>query len=267
MHWLIQNNLHREVGHTRMIEVLERADIPYTEVSVIPFSDGLPPEERMQPFVNPEGLVMVSGSIGLAKLSRSMGWTPGSFMNDNHDYRIWSQAYKGHLLNEDAVVCRYADVDDRWAEGFFVRPCADSKAFSGMITDYVEFETWRRRVIDLKETYTTLDADTMVMYGPLKTIYREARFFVIDGKPVTASTYKIGPRAQHVAEVPPTMWEYAERMVSIWQPARAFVLDIALTDDEDDGWNKVVEINCINASGFYEIDVQRFVMAIEAMEF
>jgi hypothetical protein len=56
-------------------------------------------------------------------------------------------------------------------------------------------------------------------------------------------------------------------MVDLWQPARAFVIDIALTDDEDDGWCKVIEVNNINSSGFYSIDMQKFVMAIEAMEF
>jgi len=62
-------------------------------------------------------------------------------------------------------------------------------------------------------------------------------------------------------------YEYAQRMVDIWCPARAFVIDIALTDDKDDDCNKVIEINCINSSWFYQIDMQKFVMAIEDMEF
>lgn len=266
MHWIIQDNLHREVGHARLIETLERFSIPHTEVKCVPFSHGLPLEERIIPLVQPEGLVMVCGSITLAQVAQQAGWTPGSFHNDNHDYRAWSQHLGPHLLNADSVVCRFGDVDDRWEE-FFIRPCGDTKSFTGKCYDYMEFETWRRQVVDLKETYTTLDADTMVMYGPMKHIYREARFFVVDGEVVTASTYKLGPRAHQTAEVPPTMWDYARRMTKLWQPARAYVMDLALTDDADDGYNKIVEFNCINAAGFYEIDMQRFVMSIEAMEF
>jgi hypothetical protein len=266
MHWIIQDNLHREVGHMALIDTLERFSIPHTEVKCVPFSDGLPLSERIIPLAEPEGLVMVCGSITLAKVAAQAGWTPGSFYNDNHDYRVWKQHLGDHLLNADSVVCRFGDVDDRWEE-FFIRPCGDTKSFSGKCYDYVEFDTWRKQVVELRETYTTLDADTMVMYGPMKRIYREARLFVVDGQVVTGSTYKIGPRVHYTEEIPPTMWTYAERMAKLWQPARAYVLDVALTDDEDDGWNKVVEINCINAAGFYCIDMQKFVHAIEAMEF
>jgi hypothetical protein len=266
MHWIIQDNLHHEAGHTNLLHTLERFDIPHTQVKVVPFSAGLPLSERIQPLVHPDGPVMVCGSISLAQVAAQAGWTPGSFYNENHDYRVWQEHLADHLLNAHSVVCRFVDVDDRWDE-FFIRPCGDTKSFTGNCYDYVEFDTWRRRVVDLHETYTTLDADTMVMYSPIKQIYREARFFVVDGEVVTASTYKIGARGHHTAEVPPSMWDYARRMVRKWQPARAYVMDLALTDDADDGYNKIVEFNCINASGFYQIDMQKFVMAIENMQF
>jgi NUDIX domain len=38
-------------------------------------------------------------------------------------------------------------------------------------------------------------------------------------------------------------------------------------EDADDGYNKVIEINNINSSGFYACDMQKFVMAIEHMKF
>ena len=48
-------------------------------------------------------------------------------------------------------------------------------------------------------------------------------------------------------------------MISIYQPAEAFVMDICLTPD---GW-KIVEINCINCSGFYNGDMQKLLIALE----
>lgn len=267
MHWVIQNNLYREVGHARLLDTLDRFDIPYTEIDMVPCSQGLPLAERIRPLPTLDGPVMACGSVNFAQVARQAGWLPGSFYNENHDYQVWRQCYGHHLLNADARVCRFSEVEPLSEELFFIRPCGDTKAFSGQTMDYVEFVDWRHRVIDRKETYTSLNADTLVMYGPLKTIYREARFFVVDGRVVTYSTYKIGDRFWPSAEVPPTMIEFAERMVELWQPARAFVLDVALTDDAEDGFNKIVEINCLNSAGFYEIDLQKFVMAIEAMIF
>jgi hypothetical protein len=48
-------------------------------------------------------------------------------------------------------------------------------------------------------------------------------------------------------------------MVDLYKVAPAFVMDICLTPD---GW-KIVEINCVNCSGFYRGDLQKLVMALE----
>jgi hypothetical protein len=47
-----------------------------------------------------------------------------------------------------------------------------------------------------------------------------------------------------------------------WAPARAFVLDVALTDD---GY-KIVEAQCINASGLYAGDVQKIIIVLDNMK-
>ena len=266
MHWILQDNLFNERNYSNLVEALSRLEIPFDVVKVIPFTSGLPWEQRITPLVDPPGHVMVSGSISLATLASDRGWTPGSFHNANHDFLVWRHHMKGHLLNEDAVVCKYGEVPYLWDQ-FFIRPTEDTKSFSGQVMDWHEFQTWQHQVLDLRETYTTLDAQTPVVVGPLKQIYREARFFVVDGQVITGSTYKIGSRVCSTPEVPPTMREYAQRMASKWGPARAYVIDIALTDDADDGYNKIIEYNCCNCAGFYEVDIQKWVMAIEHMEF
>lgn len=262
MHWLIQNNLYLDNGQRNLVKFLETMEIPFTEFE---FTKKETLEESMDPYINPEGLVMAIGSVNFAHVSSKVGWVPGSFYNANHDYQEWKKHFGNHLLNADAIVCSYDEVVQTWDE-FFIRPCGDTKSFVGQVMDWVEFSDWKRRVY-LGEVNKTLYADTMVMYCQPKKIYREARFFIVDKRIVTYSTYKIGERVIHVAETPPTMIEYAERMINIWQPARAFVLDIALTDDADDGYNKIIEINCLNCSGFYDCDIQKLVMAIEGMKF
>lgn len=264
MHWIIQDNLYREDGVLRLFETLERLEIPHTVVKVVPFTADLSDAEQIVPPIEmPTGHIMVCGSTTLAKIAQHRGWMPGSFLNANHDYRVWRAHYGDDLLNADAVVCRFDQVEPRWTT-MFIRPCEDSKTFSGMITDWLEFAEWRDKVIRLKETYTSLDAATMVMYGPLKSIRKEFRFFIVDGEIAGESVYKIGNRVAYQSLVDDGAIAFTRRMIAHWQPARAFVIDVAALDDDR---YAVVEINCINSAGFYSIDIAKFVMAIENMKF
>ena len=76
------------------------------------------------------------------------------------------------------------------------------------------------------------------------------------------STYRVGSDAMAHPDVDPVSMDHARTCVQAWQPARAFVLDTALTP----AGPRIVEVNCINTAGFYGADVQRIVMAIEAMQ-
>ena len=98
--------------------------------------------------------------------------------------------------------------------------------------------------------------------GPPVTIHKECRFFVVDGAVVAGSTYKQGGVMVAGAETDPISAGYARACVQRWQPARAFVLDTALTPDGP----SIVEVNCINSAGFYGADVERIVLAIEGMK-
>src|SRR6185437_7591485 len=214
MHWVVQENLWNETEYDNFIGALERLSIPFDVVKVVPFSHELIPD------VNPTGLVMAYGSVTLAKIAKEKGWIPGSFMNENHDFRVWRNHYNFHLLNHQAEVSRFADVTPFWQD-FFIRPCEDTKQYSGMVTTWDDFKEWRKRVIDLKETYTTLDATTMVCYGPLKDIWAEFRFFVVDGEVITYSQYKQGDRVVKIPHVDEDVIAFARKMIDIWQPARA----------------------------------------------
>jgi hypothetical protein len=84
------------------------------------------------------------------------------------------------------------------------------------------------------------------LLAPLTEIFSEYRFLVVDGEVVTGSQYK-----------------YAQSMVDLWNPNRAFAIDIALTKN---GY-KVIEINSINSAGFYHCDIGKFVNAINNMKY
>jgi ATP-grasp domain, R2K clade family 3 len=254
MHWIIQENLFHEAGLIALIESLQRLDLRYDVVKVIPFS------HQLEPDVQPTGPVIVMGSTTLSAIAVQRGWQPGSFLNDNHDMRIWIPHYGVRLLNATARICRFADVEPLW-EPFFIRPCGDTKQFAGAVMAWAEFAEWRDKVINLKDTYTSLDASTSVCYAPTHDIAAEYRFFIIDGRIVTQSLYKRGNRVIYAVDVEPAVIAFTQQMIDLWCPARGFVIDVALTDD---GY-RIIEINCLNSAGFYAADVRRLVEAIEAM--
>ena len=265
MHWVIQENIANEERHQDVIDTLERFDIPYTLVKVVPFAHTLEPDVEI------DGPVMTIGSVALTnKIAKRKGWKPGGFTNSNFDYRVWSTKWKGKILNEDAIVCSFREIPLNWNQ-FFIRPVLDNKAFSGTIMDFHEYQKWLGRLM-VEEGASDLhfDLDEVCCVGPLKKIYREHRFFVVNGEAVTASTYKIGDRVvyQDESTIDRDAWFFVSGLVSAistdcWNPAYAFAVDIALTDD---GY-KVIEINCINSSGFYKADVQKLIMALDGAKY
>lgn len=56
---------------------------------------------------------------------------------------------------------------------------------------------------------------------------------------------------------------FAKAMLDIYQPAKAFVLDIAITLFGP----KIIEVNNINSSGFYASNIEDIVVAIENSSF
>lgn len=254
MKWVIQENLYKETAFLYLIQALENLD--YTVVKVIPFSHELIPE------INPTGKVIVMGATTMIGIAQERGWFPGAYYNSNFDCREWNKNLGNEMLNIDAEFSRFADVNPEYSP-FFIRPTEDRKVFSGEVIDKANFELWKRSTQEVSSGYTTLTPDTMVSVAPLKAIHKEFRFFVVDGKIVTGSQYRFGDRTIHLSALKGEDAElYAQSMVDRWQPAKAFVIDVALTDQ---GY-KVIEYNCCNSAGFYKSDVSKLVQALEKME-
>ena len=252
--------MYREEGMRDLVETLSRFSIPHDIVSLDPATGALSPDVR------PEGAVMICGTYRLSRLAAERGWFPGSFLNANHDHRAWTAAWGGRMLNAAARTTRFADA--RPAPGrVFIRPAADNKYFDGQVLDAEEVDAWRDALCrggrSPVRCSDKVGPETEVTWGPAHPIYRESRFFVVDGEIAASTTYRIGRDTVASPDVDPQALAYARGAVAEWRPARAFALDVALTD----GGYRIVEVNCINMSGFYGADVQRLVMALDGMEF
>jgi hypothetical protein len=274
MFWVVQNNLYNEYGYTALMDVLERMDIPHKVVRVVPFFDRLIDinfdldtymgdiDQVPEIEIDNSQKIMICGAMSLGRIAKKKGWFPGQFMNDNMNYNKWREAWGQQLLNYDAYVCKFKDVE-WWYGDFFIRPTNDGKDFSGLVTTWPEFVTWRKLTQDFPNDGLTLNMDTEVMVSPLKKIYSETRFFVVDGHIIAKSQYKLGRRVTYNAIVDEHVESYARWMIHEWTPDRAFVIDIA---DTPDGC-KIIECNTFNSSGFYACDVSAIVQAVERMEF
>lgn len=240
-----------------VIDALDRYQLPHSFVKVIPFSHEIEPDLEL---VNP---VMIMGSVALAnKVVPKKGWKPGAFINENFDFRVWRQHWSENILNEEAIVSSFDEVVFPRDGLFFIRPCIDNKAFTGTLLKPEGYQTWLERLQDGESSNElNFNLKEPVLVAPVKLISREIRFFIIKEKIITHSTYRLGGKTKYFdsSMTDAKAIQFVEERIKEWQPAEGFVIDVALTND---GY-KVIEINCINSSGYYACDVYKIIMELE----
>lgn len=237
--WVIQSDMFQINERDAILSVLDRFDIEYQIVSLA--SDG-----SLTPEIDHDGSIITNGSVMLSRIARERGWHPGGFLNDNFSYDVWYPHFKNRLLNRDAIFSTLHTADPP-LDRFFIRPLSDNKSFTGRVMERSDFNTWRSSMPDMD-----------VLYAPARAIGQEHRHFIVDGKVISSSRYKMGQIASTSSMVDRSIVSYAEHAASIWSPARAFVLDTYVTEDEIG----IVELGCIGNAGFYAADVQKIVMAL-----
>jgi hypothetical protein len=261
MYYIVQENLFKEEGHAKLISTLERFNIPYELVNVRPFLEDFE-------FKTDRKDVFAFGSLKLARLSKQYDWYPGAMITDNHDYEVYSKHYKENLLNYDSRVVRFDDDFDWEYDQQFIRPCLDSKTFVGKVFEKhiwkdLKWRTYHHNTEMRKEfgeDYPILlTEDTLIQVSMPKKITQEVRCWVVDGKIVTQSTYRRGSFLVYDNIVDQDALDFAQSMVDVFQLAKAFVIDVCLTEN---GW-KIVECGSISCAGFYDADMQKIIMALE----
>lgn len=110
-------------------------------------------------------------------------------------------------------------------------------------------------------SFLPLTGATEVLVAEPMEIWTETRLFVVGDQIVTGSVYKRGTQVIYDDYLDSDVVDFAAACIGHWQPSDAFVLDIATTPQGC----KIVELNCINAAGFYACDVQKIVAAIESL--
>lgn len=269
MHWILQDNLFNEVAYQKLLETLERFQIPYSIHKVIPFIGELTPEPELE-----TTNVICMGSYSLRHAAKKAGWYPGVFDLEPHNFNEQMKHWGQYMLNADAVVSRFEDAVFT-EDIMFIRPIEDSKVFAGTVMDKAEFQEWQRKVCVLEEDFgTSLTKNTLIQVCKPKKIYAEYRFWIVNGYPVTSSLYKRGDRVIYSPDVDDHVKRFVDMILKTknnqtsitlsmandgWMPDDAWCLDVCETPEG----MKVVEIGTINSCGFYAANMTDLVLSLE----
>lgn len=252
MYYVVQNNVFREHNYNNLIIALDRLGLEYEIVDVKPFMETFDVKTKRLD-------VFPFGSLKMARLSKKLGWYPGSQMNDNHDYMVYKDHYREHLLNYDSRIIKFGDDDFFSVDPFFARPTKDSKVFTGKVFDMESWNRLKANNIDY-QTSPIFGRDTDIQISTVKRIQREMRFWIVKGEVITASQYRLGGVVSYSPNVDVDAYEFCRKMVDIFQLNEAFVMDLAMVSGE----YKIVECGCMNCAGFYSADLQRLLISLEA---
>lgn len=204
--------------------------------------------------------IMTNGSIMLSNIAKAREWSPGSFLNDNYSYDIWSTHYQDLILNKNAVICSLKDAKDL-PDIFFARPILDSKKFNGKLFTRDEFLQFQQDSLNFK--FGKCHPDIKILIAKPKDIGQEHRHYIVDGEIVTTSRYKFAGQPNFKEGCDQAVLDVVQKAVNMWTPSRAFVLDTYISGDEIG----IVEVGGICHAGLYEANVMKLVNALDSMPF
>lgn len=152
------------------------------------------------------------------------------------------------LLNDESKFYDLKDILNNFYECAFIKPTDDRKSFDAM---FIENDIVSNVLEKTVKHYSYLNSRCLVSEKIVK-LDRECRFYVVDGKVITGSHYRIADRVKHVKiDDYDEIWKIADEYSKLYQPHDVFVMDIAQVVDE----YKIIEYNCLNASGLYGSNV------------
>lgn len=251
--WIIQSNFVREDQTRPLVEALNEYGIPFQDVCIIPFSD-----EFVTPLEHDKKDLIPYGSTSLMRIAAQRGWTGLFFDPERFNVIQWNR-WRNDMLNQDIAVMpaklalKFFEKMDE--SEWFIRPVHDLKAFNGSVSTAADISTWMRNVDSVKFTW-----ETPVVIAEPQVIDSEYRFFIVGREVVTGSSYRLKGLKLVQRVTDPEILEDAKQLARGWLPHETCVMDMAYVPGKKRP--KVIEFNCLNASGFYYHDIRAFAHAV-----
>ena len=259
----IQLNCAREEELLEFQMSLREIGIEPIYFGIIPFTTEMTGTED---FANYDKVIM-HGSVKVIDLWQK-GFLPKEaviwYNEEAFDQLSYSNVIpKDLLLNGQASFGKFGNLKDFPMRDYvFVKPSKDLKAFAGLVVP--QGKTIYEEVFShqLSSSFSENSDDEVIMISPLRKIEKEYRNFVVNGKIVDSSIYKIGSKITY--EVPTDferqqLNEFLEVLKDYYEPHSAYVADFAKLED---GSLVLIEYNCINCAGMYAVDRRKVFNAL-----
>lgn len=254
VNWLLDKDVFREDIDSFAAEIT-RQGMKYKMLDCPPFTSKLDCDQYLD-----DECVIFYGSLVHANLVRKWSkWIPGVFYNPDAYYcRSYYPAFGELLLNSNYVMLPYGELLRRkdflfntlgQDKSIFVRPDFGGKSFTGTLVLEEDYE------LDVKDIgYGQLEKSALVVVAEPKNIISEWRLLVVNQEIKTGSRYKSNNRLMCDGTKDKDYLralDFAQAVVELYDPDRAWTLDICETKD---GKIHVLEIGCFSCSGLYACD-------------
>lgn len=177
-----------------------------------------------------------------------------------YDEKGFDQNYYGQLdlplLNSKSQNLPIKDhLDTSFNEPVFIKPSRDQKAFNAGILE----PGYTIKDFIFSQIHEAFYLEEIAIIAPVKPIYAEYRFFVVDKEVITGSQYRNSDSLFVSDIVPESIQEAAKEYATLYQPHDIFTMDLA---DTPEGI-KIIEYNCWNASGLYKTNIPKIFHAVQ----
>jgi ATP-grasp domain, R2K clade family 3 len=253
--WAIQSNLIDAKQTSEIVDAVRKIGCNIQDIIIIPFS-----EEFGNEIPDIGDMVIPYGSTKLNKMAQERNWKGNWFDPETFRVEAWN-ANRDDMLNAECVITTVAEVHKLFEdvsddEVRFIRPVKDLKEFNGTVTTVKEIKNWMNSVYSGNFSFS---ADTLISIAPVQKIVSEARYFIVGGKVINGSMYRIYGQLFSQPITNTALYEQAQRLADIWLPHPCCVMDVA---ELEDSTFKVIEFNAINSSGFYYHDIAKIAQAM-----
>ena len=257
MEFLIQHNLLNEKQLLLIKEGVQ--DLPHQFVGLIPFSREVTSNEPL------EGKNFIPyGSTSFMIAAQEQEWKGLHYDPKKFNYRAATK-HRTDMLNGDTIetvgkaIWWLREVPYPGAE-MFIRPSDDLKLFSGQVMKVRDMVKFLGDAMKAPSSASEqLFEETEIVLAKPKPIEGEWRWFIVGGKVISGSCYRYKGELVKAPETSQLAINKAQEMADIWLPDDCCVMDLAMVEGEG---MKVIEFNCINASGFYAHDVKAIFHAL-----
>lgn len=257
VHWVVQHNLLPPATLAAFRQAFAQHHISYEEVLAVPFSAELPPLQ------NPAARCVFYGATTLIMNAyQSERYAAGVFYNAATFTMANYQAQWGpRLLNHGAhieTLGSFVGQPHAPASQWFVRPNDDTKTFAGQVLSFAQLQAWHQQLALVPGAEPGPQA--LLVFAVPRVIEKEWRHVLVGGRVVTSTRYQWqGEPRISAADVPADLLAFVADCCAAYQPHGVFVLDTALAD----GRYFIVECNCFNGTGFYQLaDIAPAVAAV-----